>query len=105
MWIGDVPLALKVLTLPERILVARYFPAAYIIKLCPKKRGAQYWASEGMQSGLRGNVSTYRLNTNDIANLTGDLIMPPPSAILAATIGVTFVGPKNLPEKTLSFFL
>jgi hypothetical protein len=25
MWIGDVPLQLKVLTLPERILVARFF--------------------------------------------------------------------------------
>ncbi len=38
MWIGDVPLELKVLTLPERLLVARFFPAAYIVKLYPKKR-------------------------------------------------------------------
>jgi hypothetical protein len=32
MWVGDVPLELSVLTLPERILVARYFPAAYIVE-------------------------------------------------------------------------
>jgi len=32
-------------------------------------------------------------------------VMPPSSAILAATIGVTFVGPKNLPQKTMPGFL
>ncbi|KAF8256534.1 hypothetical protein EI94DRAFT_1793103 [Lactarius quietus] len=39
MWIGDVPLELKMLTLPERVLIARHFPAAYIVKLYPKKKG------------------------------------------------------------------
>lgn len=106
MWVGEVPLALKILTLPERILVARHFPAAYIVKLFPKKKGARTWAEgESLHSGLQGNVSTYRLNTADIAELTGDRTMPPPSQILAATVGVTFVGPRNLPEKTLPGFL
>ena len=31
--------------------------------------------------------------------------MPPSPTILAATIGVTFVGPKNVPEKTMPGFL
>lgn len=31
--------------------------------------------------------------------------MPPPSSILASTIGVTFVRPKNLPQKTMPGFL
>lgn len=31
--------------------------------------------------------------------------MPPSSAVLAATIGMTFVGPKNLPQKTMPGFL
>ncbi|KAH9161206.1 hypothetical protein EDB89DRAFT_1861768 [Lactarius sanguifluus] len=105
LWIGDVPPLLTILTLPERILVARYFPAAYIVKLYPKKKGARNWSSAGMQSGLRGNISTYRLNTNDIAHLTDTQTMPPSSAILAATIGITFVGPNNLPEKTMPGFL
>ncbi|KAH9175176.1 hypothetical protein EDB89DRAFT_1848028 [Lactarius sanguifluus] len=87
LWIGDVPPLLTILTLPERIL------------------GARNWSSAGMQSGLRGNVSTYRLNTNDIAHLTDTQTMPPSSAILAATIGITFVGPNNLPEKTMPGFL
>ncbi|KAH9037779.1 hypothetical protein EDB85DRAFT_556454 [Lactarius pseudohatsudake] len=72
MWVGDVPLELQVLTLPERILIGRFFPAVYIIKLYPKKKGARSWATNGLQSGLRG---------------------------------VTFVGPKNLPQKTLPGFL
>ena len=102
MWIGDIPLELKVLTLPERILIARHFPAAYIVKLFPKKKGARNWAArDGLHSALQGNVSTYRLNTTDVALMTQGNMMPPPSQILAATIGVTFVGPSNLPEKTL----
>ena len=105
MWIGDVPLVLRVLTLPERILVARFFPAAYIVKLYPKKRGARAWPTFGLHSGLRGNVSTYRLNTDDIVHMTNSQVMPPSSSILAATIGVTFVGPGNLPQKTMPGFL
>ena len=105
MWVGDVPLELRVLTLPERILVARFFPAAYIVKLYPMKKGAHSWSPSSLQSGLRGNVSTYRLNTNDIINMTETQVMPPSPEILSATIRVTFVGPKNLPEKTLPGFL
>ena len=105
MWIGDVPLELRVLTLPERILVARYFPAAYIVKLYPRRKGSRNWGSASLQSGLRGNVSTYRLNTDDIVTMTDTQIMPPSSSILAATIGITFVGPRNIPEKTMPGFL
>ena len=104
MWIGDVPLELKVLTLPEHLLVSRFFPATYIVKLYPKKKGARNWAS-GLHSGLRGNVSTYCLNTDQIAHLSSSHVMPPSSAILASTIGVTFVGPKNLPQRTMPGFL
>lgn len=37
--------------------------------------------------------------------MVSDNVMPPSSAILAATVGVTFVGPKNLPQKTMPGFL
>ena len=105
MWIGEVPLELKILTLPERILVARFFPAAYIFKLYPKKKGARSWSTTGLHSALRGNVSTYRLNTDQIALLASNHIMPQSPTILAATIGVTFVGPRNIPQKTMPGFL
>ena len=106
MWIGDIPVELQVLTLPECILVARFFPAAYIVKLYPQKKGARSWATgSSLHCGLRGNVSTYPLNTDQISHMVGDLCMPPPASVLAATIGVTFVGPKNMPQKTLPGFL
>lgn len=106
MWIGDVPLPLKILSLPERILVARFFPTTYIVKLYPKKKGARAWAlASSLHSGLQSNVSMYRLNTDQIAHMLCDHVMPPPSSVLAAMIRVMFVGPRNVPEKTMLGFL
>ncbi|KAF7320996.1 ATP-dependent DNA helicase [Mycena chlorophos] len=48
-------------------------------------------------AGLRGNVSTYRLNTEEIAEMVEGNLMPRPVGLLAAVIGVTFVGAKNIP--------
>lgn len=100
MWIGNVPFELAVLTLPERVLIARHFPAAHIVKLFPMGNGSQ-----ASNSGLRGNVSTYRLDTNEISDMISDNIFPRPCKILASVIGVTIVGPKNVPEKTMPGFL
>ncbi|KAF8803392.1 hypothetical protein BYT27DRAFT_7214713 [Phlegmacium glaucopus] len=96
-----IPYELAYLTLPERILIAKYFPAAYIIKLYPKRAGARHWDKRQMYSGLKGNVSTYRLDQSQIASMIDGSTMPQAVKVLAATIGITFVGPKNLPEKSL----
>jgi len=101
LWIGQTPHELAFLTLPERLLIAKYFPAAYIIKLYPKKKGARFWDKRQMYSGLRGNVSTYQLDQSRIASMIDGTIMPQAATILAATIGITFVGPKNLPDKCM----
>lgn len=50
-------------------------------------------------------MSTYRLDTNEIVDMIDGNIMPHTSKILASTIGVIIVGPKNVPEKTLPGFL
>ena len=39
MWVGEIPMELKILTLPEWILIGRFFPAAYIMKLFPMTKG------------------------------------------------------------------
>jgi hypothetical protein len=101
LWIGSIPHELAYLTLPERMLIAKFFPAAYIIKLYPKKKGACHWDHRQMYSGLRGNVSTYRLDQAQITSMIDGSILPQIPKILAATIGITFVGPKNLPERGL----
>jgi len=105
MWIGEIPYELSALTLPEKILIARYYPAAYVVKLFPKVKGARQWNTAGFNSGMRGNVSTYRLNVTDIIDMVHPDMLPPPPRILAAVIAVTIVGPKGLPEKTMPGFL
>lgn len=101
MWIGSIPHELAYLTLPERLLIAKYFPAAYIIKLYPKKKGARHWDIRQMYSGLKGNVSTYQLDQGQIASMLDGTIMPQRAELLAATIGITFVGPKNISDKCI----
>ncbi|KJA13878.1 hypothetical protein HYPSUDRAFT_209157 [Hypholoma sublateritium FD-334 SS-4] len=101
MWIGEVPRELKGLTLPERILIAKYYPAAYIIKLFPKKQGAKNWDRTQMHNGLKGNVSTYKLDPKQVTSMVDGVNYPPAARILSATIGVTFLGPKGLPESTM----
>jgi hypothetical protein len=101
LWLGEIPEELSILTLPERMLIAKYFPAAYIVKLFPKKIGSRNWDPRLLQNGLRGNVSTYKLDQSQITSMIDGNLMPPPSKILAAIIGITFVGPKNLPERSM----
>jgi len=100
MWIGEIPWVLKILTLPERLLIAKYYPVAYIVKLYPKDQRSRHWGTD-MQSGLKGNVSTYRLYANEIKDMIDGIILPPPAAILSSVIGVTFVGPNNLPRSQM----
>ncbi|KAJ3568696.1 hypothetical protein NP233_g5549 [Leucocoprinus birnbaumii] len=101
MWIGAIPFQLRVLTLAERILVAIYYPAAYIVKLYPKDPSVRYWDPNSLNSGLKGNVSTYPLDPKELATYIFDGTMPPPANILSATIGVTLIGPRGFPERTM----
>ncbi|KAJ4476097.1 hypothetical protein C8J55DRAFT_490347 [Lentinula edodes] len=105
LWTGDVPFELRILTLCERVLVSRFFSAAYIIKLYPKSRGARGWPKEMLTSAVKGNVSSYFLNTKDIVGMIDPGSVPPRPGILAATIGVTFIGPQNIPLKFLPPYL
>ncbi|KAF7313616.1 ATP-dependent DNA helicase [Mycena chlorophos] len=97
MWIGETPWVLSILSLTERLFIALYFPAAYVVKLFPKKAGGKKWDKEKINSGMRGNVSTYRMNTDDISDMITGQFMPRPVGILASVIAVTFVGAKNVP--------
>ncbi|KAK0194759.1 hypothetical protein F5146DRAFT_924504 [Armillaria mellea] len=99
LWLGHIPPELEVLTLPERILVAHYFPAAYIVKLYPKINNARMLNPNMLATGLKGNVSTYPLPHAYIAAfIDGRQIMPPHATILSALIGVTFIQPNNKPQ-------
>ncbi|KAF7320708.1 ATP-dependent DNA helicase [Mycena chlorophos] len=83
MWVGEIPFVLEILTLPERLLIGI--------------AGGKGWDRETINSGLRGNVSTYRLNTKEISEMITGNLMPRPLGLLTAVIAVTFVGAKNVP--------
>ncbi|KIK54308.1 hypothetical protein GYMLUDRAFT_249635 [Collybiopsis luxurians FD-317 M1] len=102
MWIGDVPFELQNLTLCERILISRYLATAYIVKLYPKDGTRN---ENQLYSALRGNVSSYFLNTEKVAAFLDPGYLPPNPKILSATIGVTFIGRRKIPLKYLPKYL
>lgn len=96
LWLRHIPPQLFVLTLPEQILIAHYFPAGYIVKLYPKIKSARCWDSDLFTSGIKGNVSTYPLPHTHISSfIDGRQMMPPATGILAALVGVTFIQPNK----------
>lgn len=98
MWIGAVPFDLDVLSMPEKVLIALYFPTAFIYKLYPKKKR---WNPDHLQTGYRANVSTYKLDTKEIASFISSNQLPHQATVLSSVIAVTFVGPKNIPERCM----
>ncbi|KAF7306077.1 ATP-dependent DNA helicase [Mycena chlorophos] len=102
LWVGEIPFELAVLDLAERLLIGLYFPAVYVIKLFPKTHYGKKLPENTLASGVRGNVSTYRLGTNEIAEMIAGKCMPRPAGILSALIAVTFVGFKRLPLRILA---
>lgn len=99
MWIGDIPTILSILTLPEQLLVALRYPRVYSCKLYPKKGG--HFSPETLQSGMRGNVSSYEMNIPEIASMLEGKLMPRPTCILASVIAIAFIGRGPLPKNWL----
>ncbi|KAG2360918.1 hypothetical protein BDR07DRAFT_1486471 [Suillus spraguei] len=97
LWLDAVPPELSILSPPERLLITLYYSAAFVIKLYPQKKGARQWDTSGLNSGLHGNVSMYRLNTKDITTMIKGDLLPRHPDVLAATIAISIIGPQNLP--------
>ena len=98
LWVGPVPADLGCLTFPEQLLIAHLYPRVYVFKLFPKSGGGPM---DGMQRGMRGNVSTYELNVEAmVAMVEGDL-MPHPPTVLASLIAITYIGVGSIPKEWL----
>ena len=96
LWIGDVPSELIGLTIPEQLLIARYYPRCYIFKLFP--RDVDYRVPpDRLYSGMAGNASLFELNTQEVVEMLRGQRMPSPVASLASVIAITFVGTRKLP--------
>lgn len=100
LWIGSVPLQLQVLTLPEQLLIARLYPRVYVMKLFPKDRRGGFDPS-CLQSALKGNVTTFELNTERVVAMVEGQLMPQPGVVLSKVLSVTYVDAGPLPKKWL----
>lgn len=105
LWIREVPRVLSILSLPEQVLVSRYHAAAHIIKLYPRSWASQSSSGPSFNSGLRGNVSSYHLNTSDVAAMVDGELLPHHPNILSAIIGVSIIGSRHPQNKALPPFL
>lgn len=94
MWVGEVPMVLGILSLVEKLLVARYFSAAYVIKLYPQSRKARGMDRDGLHSAMRGNVASHPLSSNAVAEMVEGNLLPHNVEILASLVSVAFVNSK-----------
>lgn len=106
-WIGPIPAEYRVLSFAEKLLISHLYTRVYIFNLTPRKmRGGTGRGVRSLQSGMKGSVTTYKLNMDNITQmLHGDLLrMPRPPSILAKLIMITYVGVGELPKKKLEWF-
>lgn len=99
LWIGETPFPLDGLTLPEQLLISRVFTRVFVVKLRPKKKGSG--DPNTLQNGLRGNVTSFSMNTQQITDMVLGTLMPRPPSILASLITIAYIGSGQLPKRWL----
>jgi len=90
LWIGEIPWELQRLTFPEQMLIALLYPRVYVFKLFTKSIHQPGYSA--LQRGMRGTVSTYKLDTDAIASMVQGNLMPRFTAMLSEIISITFIG-------------
>ncbi|KAF8313745.1 uncharacterized protein EI90DRAFT_3022553 [Cantharellus anzutake] len=95
MWIGPVPEVLSQLTMLEQLLLTPVYPQCFVYKLHPKSGSTGDPTRE--QSGLRGNVTSFLMNTDEVVEMLKGAKMPRPASILASVLAITYVGVGQLP--------
>jgi len=100
LWIGSVPWQIQVLSFPEQLLVSLIYPRVFVFKLFPKKVGGIRDLST-LQRAMRGNVTSYAMDTTGVADMVEGRMLPRHPRLLASLISVTYVGPGELPKPWL----
>ncbi|KAF8125263.1 hypothetical protein EV363DRAFT_1402509 [Boletus edulis] len=99
MWIGDIPPELAMLTLPEELLIARHYPKCYIVKLFPKEKFNVQ--TNHLQRAIRGNVTLYNMNTDEVVKMLEGQLMPQSAMCLSSILAITYIGTRKLPKTWL----
>ncbi|KAG9093512.1 hypothetical protein FS749_014256 [Ceratobasidium sp. UAMH 11750] len=98
LWVGEVPRQLSCLTIAEQLLIARVYPRVFVMKLFPKSTAHHGLDDDQLQGALRGNVTSFELNSDAIADMIEGNLMPQKPAVLASVLSVTFIGRGSLPN-------
>jgi hypothetical protein len=64
----------------------------FVVKLFPKGNSRHGLADDQLQTAMRGNVTSFELNSDAIADMIGGNLMPQPPSVLASVLSVTFIG-------------
>jgi hypothetical protein len=92
-----VPWELSSLTFAEHLLIPRVYPRVFVIKLFPKSNARHGLDEQHLQGALRGNVTSFELNSDAIADMISGNLMPHPPSVLASVLSVTFIGKRTIP--------
>jgi hypothetical protein len=64
----------------------------FLFKLFPREKSQRNLPRDQLQTGLRGNVISFELNSAAIADMISGKLMPQKPDILASTLSITFIG-------------
>ena len=95
MWIRDVPDALSILTMPEQLLISPIYPCCFVFKLHPK--GGPRHDPACLQLGLKGNITSFPMNTDEILNMLEGHKIPQPLCVLSSVVSVTYIRVGTMP--------
>jgi hypothetical protein len=68
LWVGNVLRELSTMTIPEQLLIARYYPQCYIFKLFPRDYGA-HLPPDQLYTAMAGNASLFEMNTQEVVEM------------------------------------
>ncbi|CUA73486.1 hypothetical protein RSOLAG22IIIB_05336 [Rhizoctonia solani] len=105
LWVGSTPSVLERLGFAERLLIARAYPRVFAFKLFPKGPARYGVTEEHLQSAMRGNVTSFELNSEAINDMINGNLMPQDTSVLASVLSVTLIGKRsNIKSETLTMF-
>jgi hypothetical protein len=98
LWIGKVPWELECLTIAEHLLIALVYPRVFVVKLFPRDNSRYGLRDDQLQHALRGNVTSFELNSGAIADMLHGNLMPQKASVLASVLSITFIGRGKTPN-------
>lgn len=93
-----MPWHLECLTIAEQLLIARVYPRVFVVKLFPRDNTRYGLQDDQLQHALRGNVTSFELNSGAITDMINGDLMPQKTSILASVLSITFIGRGKIPN-------